>query len=205
LNLREVRGGLDLPLIPTMPPGAKQRNVGTEQREKVITRGGSPPPKLEQQENLFHDARNQRVPHSNRTASDDLAFTTGKRTDGIVTNNARHPIPIHPNPFDALSNTNLLYPDFIPGTDTEDDERQDVPFSPAPPKTPKRTHEQRTRRRSRKTVDSDKNEYISDEERDLSMYRLSDEDSDSSLMVTLAECICSTTVPCSTRFVFCAK
>jgi hypothetical protein len=163
--------------------GKTTQRWGRTEREKVITRGGSPPPKLEQENNLFHDDRNQRVPHSNRTASDDLAFTTGKRTDGIVTHNARHPIPIHPNPFDALSNTNLPYPDFIPGTDPEDDERQDVPFSPAPPKTPKRTHEQRTRRRSRKTVDSDKNEYISDEERDLSMYRLSDEDSDSSLTI----------------------
>jgi hypothetical protein len=81
------------------------------------------------------------------------------------------------------SDTNLNYQDFIPSTDTEDDERQDVHFSSAPPKTPKRTHEQRARRRSRKTVDSDMAEYISEEERDLSMYRLSDEDSDSNLII----------------------
>jgi hypothetical protein len=80
---------------------AAQRWERTE-REKFITRGGLPPPKLEQENNLFHDDRNQRVPHSKRTASDDLAFKTGKLTDGIVTHNARHPIPIHPNPFDAL-------------------------------------------------------------------------------------------------------
>jgi hypothetical protein len=35
LNPPGVHGGLNLPLIlPTMPPGEKQRNVGTEQRER---------------------------------------------------------------------------------------------------------------------------------------------------------------------------
>jgi hypothetical protein len=54
---------------------------------------------------------------------------------------------------------------------------------PAQPKNPKHKHEQRAQRRLRKTVASDKNEDISEEERDLSMYRLSDEDSDSSLTI----------------------
>jgi hypothetical protein len=65
-----------------------------KEREKVITRGGSPPPKLEPETNLFHDDRDQRVPQTNRTASDELAFQEGKQKNGIVTNNARHNIPV---------------------------------------------------------------------------------------------------------------
>jgi hypothetical protein len=80
-----------------------------KEREKVITRGGSPPPKLEPETNLFHDDRNQRVPQTNRTASDDLAFQAGRRKDGIVKDNARHSIPTHPNPFKVLGETHLPY------------------------------------------------------------------------------------------------
>jgi len=154
-----------------------------KEREKVINRGGSPPPKLEPETNLFHDDRNQRVPLTNRTASDDLAFQAGKRKDGIVNNNARHSIPTHPNPFEVLGETHLHYHDFVPGTDTEDDGKSDNPDLTAQPKTPKRTRSKSLRKRSSKAKSSDNDEDITDEERDLSMYRLSDEDSDSSLTI----------------------
>jgi hypothetical protein len=51
------------------------------ERDKVINRGGSPPPKLDTEPNLFHDDSNQRISRSNRTASEDLAFKTGRRID----------------------------------------------------------------------------------------------------------------------------
>jgi hypothetical protein len=121
-----------------------------KEREKVITRGGSPPPKLEPETNLFHDDRNQRVPQTNRTASDDLAFQAGKRKDGIVNNNARHSIPTHPNPFEVLGETHLPYHDFVPGTDTEDDGKSDNPDLTTQPKTPKRTRRTYLRTRSSK-------------------------------------------------------
>jgi hypothetical protein len=154
-----------------------------KEREKVITRGGSPPPKLEFETNLFHDDRNQRVPQTNRTASDDLAFQVGKQKDGIVKNNARHNIPTHPNPFDVLSEPHLPYHDFIPGTDTEDDDKPTDPLPTAQPKTPKRTRKKPSRRRSSKAANSENDDDLTDDERDLSMYRLSDEDSDSSLTI----------------------
>jgi hypothetical protein len=53
-------------------------------RQKVITQGGSPPPKLRPEENLFVDDLRQNVPRFNTAASDDLAFRTGRRQDGIV-------------------------------------------------------------------------------------------------------------------------
>jgi hypothetical protein len=156
---------------------------GQKEREKVITRGGSPPPKLEPETNLFNDDLNQRVPQTNRKSSDDPAFQTGKRTDGIVTHNARHPIPIHPNQFDALRDNDLPYSDFIPGTDTEDEEKKAEPCPPAQPKTPKRTRKKPSRRRSSKATNSEKDDELTDDEQNLSMYRLSDEDSDSSLTI----------------------
>jgi hypothetical protein len=100
-----------------------------------------------------------------------------------VRNNARHNIPTHPNPFDALNEPVLPYHAFIPGTDTEDDEKSANPEPTAQPKTPKRTRKKPSRRRSSKETSSENDDDITDEERDLSMYRLSDEDSDSSLTI----------------------
>ncbi len=47
-------------------------------RQKVITEGGSPPPKLRSEENLFVDDHHEYVPRYNKAASDDLAFRTGR-------------------------------------------------------------------------------------------------------------------------------
>ncbi len=97
--------------------------------------------------------------------------------------NARHNIPTHPNPFDVLSEPHLPYHAFIPGTDTEDDDKSVNPLPTAQPKTPKCTRRKPSRRRSSKATGSENDDDITDEERDLSMCRLSDEDSDSSLTI----------------------
>jgi hypothetical protein len=110
--------------------------------------------------------------------------TTGmetQRKDGIVKNKAKHNIPTHSNPFDVLSDPHLPYHDFIPGTDTEDDDKSVNPLPTSQPKTPKRTRRKPSRRRSSKATGSENDDDITDDDRDLSMYRLSDEDSDSSL------------------------
>ncbi len=158
-------GELDQYPIPTIHPGVTRRNDGNERNEIKLSPvvGGSPPPKLEPATKNFHDDRNQRVPQTNRTASYDLAFKAGKRTDGIMTHNARHHILIHPNQFDALSADNLPYNDFFPGTDTEDEEYKAEPCTPAQPKTPKRKHKNSSRRRSRKSTKSEKDGDLTDE------------------------------------------
>jgi hypothetical protein len=67
--------------------------------------------------------------------------------------------------------------------DTEDDDKSVNPLQTAQPKTPKRTRRKPSRRRSSKEKGSENEDDITDDERDLSMYRLSDEDSDSSLTI----------------------
>ncbi len=99
-----------------------------------------------------------------------------------MTDKARHNIPTHPNPFDVLSEP-LPYHDFIPGTDTDDDDEPDDTLPPAQPKTPKRTRKKHPRRRSSKATTSANDDDITDDERDLSMYRLSEKDSDSNLTI----------------------
>ncbi len=98
-------------------------------------------------------------------------------------NNARHTIPTHPNPFDVLSEQHLPNNVFIPSTDTEDDDKSANPEPTAQPKTPKRTRRKSLRKRLSKATGSDNDDDITNEERDLSMYRLYDEDSDSSLTI----------------------
>jgi hypothetical protein len=84
----------------------------------------------------------------------------------MVNTNSRHNIPTHPNPFDVLSEPHLPYPDFIPGTDTEDDDKSVNPLQTAQPKTPKRTRRKPSRRRSSKEKGSENEDDITDDERD---------------------------------------
>jgi hypothetical protein len=104
-------------------------------REKVITQGGSPPPKLHSAENLFIDDPRQHVPCHNQHASDDLAFRTGRRQDGLVSPAKAQKIPIHPNPFAPLQKHKGTYNDFIPESDPEDNPNPPAIREFAPPKT----------------------------------------------------------------------
>ena len=108
-------------------------------REKVITQGGSPPPKLNSATNLFVDGPCQHVPYHNQHASDDLAFRTGRRQDGIVSPVKEQQIPIHPNPFAPLQEPTATYNEFIHESDPEDHAdpptiREVAPSTPATPK-----------------------------------------------------------------------
>jgi hypothetical protein len=60
------------------------KNEVRQQRNKVFEQGGSPPPKIELEDNLFFNKNEPHAPHSNTQASDDLAFRTGPRKEGIV-------------------------------------------------------------------------------------------------------------------------
>ncbi len=102
-------------------------------------------------------------------------------------NKAKHNIPTHSNPFDVLNEPHLPYHDFIPSTDTEEDDKSVNPVPTAQPKAPKRTRKKTSRRRSSKATVSENDDDITDDERDLSMYSLSDEDSDSSLFHRLLQ------------------
>jgi hypothetical protein len=143
-------------------------------REKVITQGGSPPPKLRSEENLFVDNPRQHVPWHNLSAFDNIAFRTGSRQDGIVSPAQAKHIPTHPNPFASLQDHHDTYRDFIPESDPEEETTSPAILASA---SPKATTSKGKRIRSLKEDD------ITAEERDLSMYRLSDDDSDSSLTI----------------------
>ncbi len=81
----------------------QERNEQRRQRNKVFEQGGgSPPLKIEQEENLFVDKNEQHTPYSNTKASDDLAFRTGPRKEGIVQERKNKAIHTHPNPFEEL-------------------------------------------------------------------------------------------------------
>jgi hypothetical protein len=148
------------------------------ERETVITRGRSPPPKLRSEPNLFQDGRTQGIPIRDPRASDDLAFKTGRRTEGKIQLNPSRSIPTHPNPFEPLiSEPFAPHPNFVPETDTEDDDNTTLNNTQAQLKPPKRQKRHSTR------VRFFKDEDITEEEKDLSMYSLSDEDSDSSLTI----------------------
>ncbi len=142
----------------------------------MITQGGSPPPKLHSAKNLFVDDPRQHVPYHNQHASDDLAFRTGRRKDGLVSPVKAQQIPIHPNPFAPLQEHKATYNDFIPESNPEDNPDPPAIREFAPPKTA-------TPKPKGKRLRSLKEEDITEEERDLSMYRLSDDDSDSSLTI----------------------
>ncbi len=142
----------------------------------MITQGGSPPPKLHSAKNLFVDDPRQHVPCYNQHASDDLALRTGRRKDGLVSSVKAQQIPIHPNPFAPLQEHKATYNDFIPESDPEDNPDPLAIREFAPPKTA-------TTKPKGKRLRSLKEEDITEEERDLSMYRLSDDDSDSSLTI----------------------
>ncbi len=140
----------------------------------MITQGGSPPPKLRSEENLFVDNPRQHVPRHNLHASDDIAFRTGSRQDGIVSSAQAKHIPTHPNPFYPLQEHHDTYRDFIPESDPEKELTSHAIRTLASPKA-KKSKGKRFR--------SLKEDDITEEERDLSMYRLSDDDSDSSLTI----------------------
>jgi hypothetical protein len=71
-------------------------------RNRIIDRGGSLPPKLKPETNLFVDDDVKRIPSCNTKASADLAFKTGRRRDGIVRPTRTQRILTHPIPFEEL-------------------------------------------------------------------------------------------------------
>ncbi len=154
--------------------GEATRKWERNTREKVITQGGSPPSKLRSEENLSVDHPHQHVPRHNLYASDDIAFRTGSRQDGIISPAQAKQIPTYPNPFDPLQEHHDTYRDFVPESDPEEE-----PTSPAirAQASPKASTSKGKRIRSLKEED------ITEVERDLSMYWLSDDDSDSSLTI----------------------
>ena len=81
----------------------QERNEVRQLRNKVFQQGGSPPPKIEEEDNLFGSKNEPHTPHSNTQASDDLAFRTGPRKEGIVKKRRNHTIRTHPNPFEKLN------------------------------------------------------------------------------------------------------
>jgi hypothetical protein len=85
-------------------------------------------------------------------------------------------IPIHPNPFAPLQEHKATYNDFIPEPDPEENTDPPAIREFAPSKTAKPKPKS-------KRLRSFKEEDITEEERDLSMYRLSDDDFDSSLTI----------------------
>jgi hypothetical protein len=147
-----------------------------KERDTVITRGRSPPPKLRSEPNLFQDGHTQGIPIRDPHASDDLAFKTGRKAARTIQPKISRSIPTHPNPFEPLSEPLAPYTNFVPETDTEDDD-DTTNNTQAQPKPPKRQKRHRTR------VRYFQDEDITEEEKDLSMYSLSDEDSDSSLTI----------------------
>jgi hypothetical protein len=128
-------------------------------RQKVIAQGGSPPPKLRSEENLFVDDHRQHVPRYNQAASDDLAFRTGRRQDSIVSSAQTQPIHIHPNTFARLQDPMDTYRDFIPESYPEDHPAPPAIRAPAQPKSSKP-------KQKGKRLRSFKDEDITDKERD---------------------------------------
>jgi hypothetical protein len=124
-----------------------------ERRDKVITQGRSPPPKLRSEPNLFQDGRIQGIPIRDPRASDDLAFKTGRRAEGTTQPQTSRSIPTHPNSLEPLSKPFAPYPNFVPETDTEDDGKTTLNNTQAQPKPPKRQKRHSTRVRSFKDED----------------------------------------------------
>jgi hypothetical protein len=147
----------------------QERNELRQRRSKVFEQGGSPPPKIEQKTNLLVDKNEQHTPHSNTQASDDLAFWTGPRKEGIVQKRRNQAVHTHPNPFEKLD-------------EEKEDNAQDVnaemtsiPNTSVQPKT------QRSTKKKKQRVTPNKEDDRSD--RDLSMCQLSEDESDYSLTI----------------------
>jgi hypothetical protein len=121
-----------------MHPGAKLRNEGNEGKERRLSPVVDHPHRSSHPKQTFftttatNASRTPIGPH--RTTL--LFKRENEKMGSWKTSNARHNIPTHPNPFDVLSEPHLPYHDFIPGTDTKEDEKSVNPVPNAQHKTP---------------------------------------------------------------------
>ncbi len=141
----------------------QKRNEVRQLRNKVFEQGGSPPPKIEEEDNLFGSKNEPHTPRSNTQASDDPSFRTGPRKEGIVKKQRNQTVHTHPNPFEKLNEEkeeNAL---------EESEETMSIPSTSVQQNSQRSTKEKKLR--SAPYQEQDKvEEGMTNEDRDLSMY-----------------------------------